>query len=393
MDKERINRLSPNKYKHLGNVQSINDEPDYSHKEEKTIEGFYHNWFSNRRDIVENEINKSFNGKIGENTLISNNSHSQVGEQFIKDHQILDEKIRKNDLSCNMNKTNLQLSNSATGTTRHRGNKTPSDFNIEKNILDSNLRKPIGAISDMDNEMKSNQIATAISECSKIHNQMNESKMNSNSETHEFKMNVIKNLVRDNKIPPQILNDELFKRQTKPLKYCKDRVDKIAEVLINLYDIVIKPCNSKKNENDQSQSPKNGIILPNSISSLNNNLEKTNCLSNNSVNQSFKKALDNSNITGPDKNSSCLLKKSLKSINSSKNRINIIQKTKFDLSSHLINKTIGLINNFLSLTSKNKESDYNIHSINQVYKKLGLSNSNFRQHMNLDQIKNNVFMS
>ena len=73
--------------------------------------------------------------------------------------------------------------------------------------------------------------------------------------------------------------------------------------------------------------------------------------------------------------------------------MNIIHKCKINLSSHAINKTFGLINYFLSLTNKNKDSDFNIHLINQTYKKLDLHNQKVGQHISLDLIKNNAFMS
>ena len=73
--------------------------------------------------------------------------------------------------------------------------------------------------------------------------------------------------------------------------------------------------------------------------------------------------------------------------------MNIIHKCKINLSSNAINITFGLINYFLSLTNKNKDSDFNIHLINQTYKKLDLHNQKVGQHISLDLIKNNAFMS
>ena len=201
----------------------------------------------------------------------------------------------------------------------------------------------------------------------------------------EFQKSVLKNLIADKKIPEQILHDETFKSLTKGHE---NNPDKIAEILMSLYDVVIKPCKNESLKNRPSSTDlnrQNQMKSPQKLGRVQNSNSKK------PLGNKFSKIVPNT-ITPIEKANQKGLGNKNKEL-----KCNLeddqVSKIKHFHHSHPINKLINLINKFGSLTYRNKEVNYNIPLINQVYRKLGLNILTQKNNVTIDFLKNKDFMS
>jgi len=230
------------------------------------------------------------------------------------------------------------------------------------------------------------QLAEKEKEETKIenHNNKNSNKLIDNS-CIDFQKSVLKNLITDKKIPEQILHDETFKSMTKGYD---NNPDKIAEVLMNLYDIVIKPCKNELSKNRPSSNEykkQNALRSPQKITRVPNNQNKKKI-----ENKMSKNAQITISPTEKGMQKSFINKPKEEKLDLDQDQI---CKVKHFHHAHPINKIINLINKFGSLSYRNKEINFNIHLINQVYRKLGLNLITQKGNLTMDLIKNINFMS
>jgi len=180
----------------------------------------------------------------------------------------------------------------------------------------------------------------------------------------EFSKNILINLIKDNRIPDQIMNDCNFKDYIKDFS---NDSEKVADALIKLYDIVIMPSSQSQNRPNTSKStslsqnkrwleaPKNKIII-------NNSKEKSSLSA-----ELFQEYL--SGILQP----------------------KLYKETQKNMSMHPINIVINLINQLCQSTIRNKNANYDMNLINNIYKNLGLQYLMKTPKISYDNLKSKDF--
>lgn len=187
----------------------------------------------------------------------------------------------------------------------------------------------------------------------------------------EFQKNVLISIIKEGKIPKQILNDPsfgIFKSE-----YSCDP-SKFADLLLSYFDIIIKPVRGL-HFHVRPYSTDNGDIFCNSnIRSKQSTLMNSSRIYECSVVHKVSRKTEN--------------KTSFK-LDSIKFQKKFFGKTNL----HPINKIIILINKFSNLTFRNKSNNFDLPTINQIYKMLGLNIFLNKASFSLDKIKSKEYLT
>jgi len=206
--------------------------------------------------------------------------------------------------------------------------------------------------------------------------------------TMKYKKSIIKNMIKDNKIPDAILAEENKKSKYNNLK-SEEKLDLLAENILNEYDVILQDCR-KINKTIENNKKEADLIDNVSILYFNNEnkAETQKKISRNENEKNgtqiimskpgVRKRMFNAPIKSSNKrNSERSLSPPTKKLNEKQGEKNLtVSYEKFDnicnytYETHPINTLIKQINTLLGLISKSKAAAYDIKAIQDICKKI-----------------------